>query len=101
MIPDIDIQMIRHGVMLGFSVLNVLDVKLVWRFSQRDVQVDGLHGNSLRATIMVIEKTLIAYATRSALKKLNETEQNILGNMFQGCPICVSTAVEVFLMDAV
>jgi hypothetical protein len=70
-------------------------------FSQRDVQVDGPHGNSLRATIMVIEKTLIAYATRSALKKLNETEQNILGNTFQGCPICVSTAVEVFLMDAV
>ena len=101
MIPDIDIQIIRHGKIMGFSVLNVLHVQLVWSFSQRDVQVDGPHGNSLRATIMVIEKTLIAYATRSALKKLNETEQNILGNTFQGCPICVSTVVEVFLMDAV
>jgi hypothetical protein len=67
MIPDIDIQMVRHGIMLGFSVLNVLHVQVVWSFSQKDVQVDGPHGNSLRATIMVIEKTLIAYVTRSAL----------------------------------
>jgi hypothetical protein len=67
MIPEIDIQIIRNGVMLVFSVLNVLNVDVVGNFSQKDVGEDGPHGNNLRATIMVIEKTSIAYATRSAL----------------------------------
>jgi hypothetical protein len=58
---------ISFGRILDFSVLNLLHVQEGGSFSQKDAQVDGPHGNSLRATIMVIEKTLIAYATRSAL----------------------------------
>jgi hypothetical protein len=58
---------ISFGKILVFSVLNLLHVQVVGNFSQKDAQVDGLHGNNLRATIMVIEKTSIAYVTRSAL----------------------------------